>query len=235
MGCRIFRRKPAGRFLQRRIVGVEPLMVPPEGADPEEYRVIKFTGTQISGGLSGAPLLNNRTGGVCGMVKRTRDSYNDRGGFAVRGRVIMTRLPTSLPRFCSHLFRSVTGYFWKPCDVACRNVCVRCDCLFDRSFRSTFRTISYQVQPEEGEYGYALTQTELQEHLQVTQTNALDSQDNYRKLLSDVPAASAILDRLLHHAEIIPINGRSYRLQPKAKRSAPSERSAASSSSPNPT
>ena len=58
--------------------------------------------------------------------------------------------------------------------------------------------------------------------------------EEWGKLLSDVPAASAILDRLLHHAEIIPINGRSYRLQPKAKPSAPSERSAASSSSPNP-
>jgi DNA replication protein DnaC len=47
--------------------------------------------------------------------------------------------------------------------------------------------------------------------------------EEWGKLLSDVPAASAILDRLLHHAEIIPINGRSYRLQPKAKRGAPSE------------
>jgi DNA replication protein DnaC len=41
--------------------------------------------------------------------------------------------------------------------------------------------------------------------------------EEWGKLLSDVPAASAILDRLLHHAEIIPINGRSYRLQSKAK------------------
>lgn len=37
--------------------------------------------------------------------------------------------------------------------------------------------------------------------------------EEWGKLLSDVPAASAILDRLLHHAEIIAINGRSYRLQ----------------------
>jgi DNA replication protein DnaC len=57
--------------------------------------------------------------------------------------------------------------------------------------------------------------------------------EEWGKLLSDVPAASAILDRLLHHAEIIAINGRSYRLQPKAKRTTP-ERSASSSSSPNP-
>jgi DNA replication protein DnaC len=41
--------------------------------------------------------------------------------------------------------------------------------------------------------------------------------EEWGKLLSDVPAAGAILDRLLHHAEIIPINGRSYRLQPPVK------------------
>jgi DNA replication protein DnaC len=41
--------------------------------------------------------------------------------------------------------------------------------------------------------------------------------EKWGKLLSDVAAAGAILDRLLHHAEIIPINGRSYRLQPNAK------------------
>jgi DNA replication protein DnaC len=41
--------------------------------------------------------------------------------------------------------------------------------------------------------------------------------EEWGKLLSDVPAAGAILDRLLHHAEIIPINKRSYRLQPTAK------------------
>lgn len=58
--------------------------------------------------------------------------------------------------------------------------------------------------------------------------------EEWGKLLNDVPAASAILDRLLHRAEIIPINGRSYRLQSKAKRAATPERSASSSSSPNP-
>src|SRR5436309_14717664 len=40
--------------------------------------------------------------------------------------------------------------------------------------------------------------------------------EEWGKLLCDVPAASAILDRLLHHAEIIAINGRSYRLQESA-------------------
>jgi DNA replication protein DnaC len=40
--------------------------------------------------------------------------------------------------------------------------------------------------------------------------------EEWGKLLSDVPAASAILDRLLHHAEVIAITGRSYRLQESA-------------------
>ena len=47
--------------------------------------------------------------------------------------------------------------------------------------------------------------------------------EEWGKLLSDVPAASAILDRLLHHAEVIAITGRSYRLQDSAnQRASPS-------------
>ena len=45
--------------------------------------------------------------------------------------------------------------------------------------------------------------------------------EEWGKLLSYVPAASAILDRLLHHAEVIPITGRSYRLQQGAERRSP--------------
>jgi hypothetical protein len=37
--------------------------------------------------------------------------------------------------------------------------------------------------------------------------------EEWGKLIGDVPAATAILDRFLHHAEIINITGRSYRLQ----------------------
>jgi len=35
--------------------------------------------------------------------------------------------------------------------------------------------------------------------------------EDWGKLIGDVPAASAILDRLLHHAEVIEITGKSYR------------------------
>jgi DNA replication protein DnaC len=37
--------------------------------------------------------------------------------------------------------------------------------------------------------------------------------DDWGKLLGDVPSATAILDRFLHHAEIIRITGKSYRLR----------------------
>jgi DNA replication protein DnaC len=37
------------------------------------------------------------------------------------------------------------------------------------------------------------------------------------KLIGDVPSATAILDRFLHHAEVITITGRSYRIKDQAK------------------
>jgi len=37
--------------------------------------------------------------------------------------------------------------------------------------------------------------------------------EDWGKLLGDVPSATAILDRFLHHAEIIKITGKSYRLR----------------------
>ena len=40
--------------------------------------------------------------------------------------------------------------------------------------------------------------------------------EEWGKLIGDVPAATAILDRFLHHAEIITITGRSYRLKDRA-------------------
>ncbi len=40
--------------------------------------------------------------------------------------------------------------------------------------------------------------------------------EDWGKLIGDVPAATAILDRFLHHAELIAITGRSYRLRHQA-------------------
>ena len=40
--------------------------------------------------------------------------------------------------------------------------------------------------------------------------------EEWGKLLHDVPAATAIIDRFLHRAEVIQITGRSYRLKDAA-------------------
>lgn len=45
--------------------------------------------------------------------------------------------------------------------------------------------------------------------------------EDWGKLVGDVPAATAILDRFLHHAEVITITGRSYRLKGKPAKSDP--------------
>jgi DNA replication protein DnaC len=37
--------------------------------------------------------------------------------------------------------------------------------------------------------------------------------EEWGKLLSDVPTAGAIIDRFLHHAQVIAITGKSYRVK----------------------
>jgi hypothetical protein len=44
---------------------------------------IKFKAGQVVKGMSGAPLLNRRTGGVAGIMKRTRDATQDIGGLGI--------------------------------------------------------------------------------------------------------------------------------------------------------
>ena len=50
--------------------------------------------------------------------------------------------------------------------------------------------------------------------------------EDWGKLIGDVPSATAILDRFLHHAQVIAITGRSYRLRNQA---APAEEPSANS------
>jgi DNA replication protein DnaC len=47
--------------------------------------------------------------------------------------------------------------------------------------------------------------------------------EDWGKLLGDVPSATAILDRFLHHAEIVTISGKSYRLRNKTEPAADAE------------
>ena len=47
--------------------------------------------------------------------------------------------------------------------------------------------------------------------------------EDWGKLLQDVPTATAILDRFLHHGEIITIMGKSYRLRHRGEDSKPAK------------
>lgn len=58
--------------------------------------LILFKSGLIRPGFSGAPLLNLRTGKVCGIVKFTRDRSIDLGGGAVPTAVILAQLPEVL-------------------------------------------------------------------------------------------------------------------------------------------
>ncbi len=50
--------------------------------------------------------------------------------------------------------------------------------------------------------------------------------EDWGKLIGDVPSATAILDRFLHHAEIVAITGKSYRLRNKTEPATDAEQQA---------
>jgi hypothetical protein len=54
-----------------------------EGFVGGPYPYIKFKDGQVQPGMSGAPLLNLRTGAVCGVMRRTRDERQALGGFGI--------------------------------------------------------------------------------------------------------------------------------------------------------
>jgi tetratricopeptide (TPR) repeat protein len=55
--------------------------------------LIKLKEGQVKPGASGSPLLNRRTGNVCGVIKFTRDKNIDMGGGAISGKAIYICFP----------------------------------------------------------------------------------------------------------------------------------------------
>jgi len=52
---------------------------------------LKLKRGQVQPGFSGAPLLNRRTGGVCGIVRLTRDRASDLGGRAIPAALVLAQ------------------------------------------------------------------------------------------------------------------------------------------------
>jgi hypothetical protein len=63
--------------------GGVPTELRAEGETTETPRRTKLSQGQVRPGMSGSPVLNLRTGGICGVLKRTRDPTQALGGYAI--------------------------------------------------------------------------------------------------------------------------------------------------------
>ena len=103
------------------------------------------------------------------------------------------------------------------------------DFLHDEAFACEDKTLAKYLKPDllvvddmgmkqlpkrSGEYLFEIIMRRYENHSTVMTSNR--PLEDWGKLIGDVPSATAILDRFLHHAEIITITGRSYRLKDRA-------------------
>lgn len=73
-----------------------------------------------------------------------------------------------------------------------------------------------QLPKRSGEYLFEIVMRRYEKRSTMMTSNR--PLEDWGKLLGDVPSATAILDRFLHHAEIITITGKSYRLREQTGR-----------------
>ena len=78
-----------------------------------------------------------------------------------------------------------------------------------------------QLVRKSGEYLFEIIMRRYENRATIMTSNRLI--EEWGKLVGDVPAATAILDRFLHHAEIINVTGKSYRLKDRACKKASKE------------
>lgn len=69
---------------------------------PDGNLLLKLKNGQVAHGFSGGPLVNMRTGGVCGLVDSTRDARSALGGFGVPLTGFLDSLPGLLSRNHEH-------------------------------------------------------------------------------------------------------------------------------------
>ena len=72
-----------------------------------------------------------------------------------------------------------------------------------------------QLPPKSGEYLFEIIMRRYE--LRSTLMTSNRPLEEWGKLIGDVPAATAILDRFLHHANLIKIKGKSYRMKEALK------------------
>jgi len=78
-----------------------------------------------------------------------------------------------------------------------------------------------QLPKRSGEYLFEIIMRRYETRSTVMTSNR--PLEDWGKLVGDVPSATAILDRFQHHAEVVTITGRSYRLRNQAANKEPAE------------
>jgi DNA replication protein DnaC len=86
-----------------------------------------------------------------------------------------------------------------------------------------------QLPKRSGEYFFEIIMRRYETRSTIMTSNR--PLEDWGKLVGDTPSATAILDRFLHHAEVVTITGRSYRLRHQA--GSAKERGTAKADSPN--
>jgi DNA replication protein DnaC len=81
-----------------------------------------------------------------------------------------------------------------------------------------------QLPKRSGEYLFEIIMRRYETRSTVMTSNR--PLEDWGKLLGDVPSATAILDRFLHHAEVVQITGKSYRLRQANRSSSTAEEGA---------
>ena len=81
-----------------------------------------------------------------------------------------------------------------------------------------------QLPNRSGEYLFEIIMRRYENHSTIMTSNR--PLEDWGKLIGDVPSATAILDRFLHHAELITITGRSYRLRNRSEQGSPTPKGA---------
>ena len=70
-----------------------PTTLEAEGEMGGDAGWVKFKAGVIQPGMSGSPLLNLTSGGVCGILKRSRDAQADLGGYAIPVTTLLKLMP----------------------------------------------------------------------------------------------------------------------------------------------
>jgi DNA replication protein DnaC len=106
------------------------------------------------------------------------------------------------------------------------------DFLHDEAFAGIDRVLTRYLKPDlviiddfgmkqlpkrSGEYLFEIIMRRYETRSTIMTSNR--PLEDWGKLIGDVPAATAILDRFLHHADVITITGKSYRLRNQTRRS----------------